>query len=83
MMDMQLIPKLMKLDFALLPIGDNFTMGINEAVIASQFIECDNIIAMHYDTFGYIVVDKTDAKKTFENKGKKLTFVELGETITL
>ena len=83
MMDMQLIPKLMKLDFALLPIGDNFTMGINEAVIASDFIDCDNIIAMHYDTFGYIVVDKKVAKQTFENKDKKLTFVELGETITI
>ena len=83
MMDMQLIPKLMKLDFALLPIGDNFTMGIDEAIIASDFIECDNIIAMHYDTFGYIVVDKDKAKKAFENKDKKLTFVELGETITI
>jgi L-ascorbate metabolism protein UlaG (beta-lactamase superfamily) len=83
MMDMQLIPKLMKLDFALLPIGDNFTMGIHEAVIASDFIECDNIVAMHYDTFGYIVVDKDEARKAFENKGKKLTFVELGETISI
>ena len=83
MMDMQLIPKLMKLDFALLPIGDNFTMGIDEAIIASDFIECDNIIAMHYDTFGYIVVDKDKAKKAFENKDKKLTFVDLGETITI
>jgi len=83
MMDMQLIPKLMKLDFALLPIGDNFTMGINEAIIASDFIECNNIVAMHYDTFGYIVVDKAKAKSAFENKGKKLTFVELGETITI
>ncbi|MCK5856258.1 MAG: metal-dependent hydrolase [Bacteroidales bacterium] len=83
MMDMQLIPSLMKLDFALLPIGDNFTMGINEAVIASEFIACDNIIAMHYDTFGYIVVDKKIAKEAFENKDKKLTFVKLGETITI
>jgi L-ascorbate metabolism protein UlaG (beta-lactamase superfamily) len=73
----------MKLDFALLPIGDNFTMGIDEALIASDFIECSNIIAMHYDTFGYIVVDKKKAIKSFENKGKKLTFVELGETITI
>jgi L-ascorbate metabolism protein UlaG (beta-lactamase superfamily) len=83
MMDMKLIPMLMKLDFALLPIGDNFTMGIDEALIASDFIECSNIIAMHYDTFGYIVVDKKKAIKSFENKGKKLTFVELGETITI
>ncbi len=58
-------------------------MGIKEAIIASDFIECDNIVAMHYDTFGYIIVDKKIAKESFENKGKKLTFVELGETITI
>jgi len=83
MMDMQLIPKLMKLDFALLPIGDNFTMGINEAIIASDFIECNNIIAMHYDTFGYIVVEKEVAKAKFEAAGKKLTFIEIGESINI
>ncbi|RLD47157.1 MAG: metal-dependent hydrolase [Bacteroidetes bacterium] len=83
MMDMKLIPKLIKLDFALLPIGDNFTMGINEAIIASDFIECNNIIAMHYDTFGYIVVKKEVAKAKFEAAGKKLTFIEIGESINI
>jgi L-ascorbate metabolism protein UlaG (beta-lactamase superfamily) len=83
MMDMKLVPMLMKLDFALLPIGDNFTMGIDEAIIASDFIECDNIIAMHYDTFGYIVVDKEIARSKFEAKGKKLTFIEIGESLNL
>ncbi len=83
MMDMKLIPKLMKLDFALLPIGDNFTMGINEAIIASDFIECNNIIAMHYDTFGYIVVDKQQAKAKFEATGKQLRFIEIGESFNI
>jgi len=83
MMDMQLIPKLMKLNFALLPIGDNFTMGIDEALIASEFIECDNIIAMHYDTFGYIVIDKNTAKEKFEAKGKQLRFIEIGESLNI
>lgn len=83
MMDMKLIPHLMKLDFAFLPIGDNFTMGVHEAVIASDFIECNHIVAMHYDTFGYIIVEKSEAINTFKNKGKELTFVELGKTITI
>jgi len=83
MMDMQLIPKLLKLDFALLPIGDNFTMGINEAIIASDFIKCNNIIAMHYNTFGYIVVEKEVAKAKFDAAGKKLTFIEIGESINI
>ena len=39
--DMKLIPKLCpKLDFAILPIGDNFTMGVDEALMASDFIKC-------------------------------------------
>ena len=43
--DMALIPKLYpKLDLAILPIGDNFTMGIEEAIIASDMIQCNNIL---------------------------------------
>ncbi len=83
MMDMKLIPLLMKLDFALLPIGDNFTMGIEEAIIASDFIECENIIAMHYDTFGYIVVNKEIARSKFEAVGKQLKFIEIGESFNI
>jgi L-ascorbate metabolism protein UlaG (beta-lactamase superfamily) len=83
MMDMKLIPSLLKLDFAILPIGDNFTMGIEESIIASDFIECDQIIAMHYDTFGYIVVDKQIAKAKFEARSKNLIFIEIGESLTI
>lgn len=83
MMDMKLIPMLMKLDFAFLPIGDNFTMGVKEAIIASDFIACDNIIAMHYDTFGYIKIDKKEAIDKFTKAHKALTFIEIGHTITL
>jgi len=55
--DMKLIPMWAKLDFAVLPIGDNFTMGYEDAVIAAKFIECDKIIGIHYDTFSYIKID--------------------------
>lgn len=51
-MDMKLIPMLYKLDLAILPIGDNFTMGVNEAVMASDFVECDKVLGVHYNTFG-------------------------------
>jgi len=71
------------LDLAVLPIGDNFTMGIKEAVIAADFIDCKNIYAMHYDTFGYIVVDKEKAIKAFKESGKTLHFIEIGQTINL
>ena len=80
-MDMQLIPKLCpKLDFAIMPIGDNFTMDIKEAVMAADFIECKKIVGCHYDTFGYIVIDKDAAKKAFEDTGKELILLPVGES---
>ncbi|HEY1038250.1 MAG TPA: metal-dependent hydrolase, partial [Bacteroidia bacterium] len=52
--DMKLIGEYRSINFAFLPIGDNFTMGPENAMIASEFINCSDIIGMHYDTFGYI-----------------------------
>ncbi len=82
-MDMKLIPMFTKLDFAFLPIGDNFTMGIEEAVVAAQFIECNKIIGIHYDTFGFIVIDKEQASQAFAAKNTNLLLPEIGESITL
>jgi len=80
--DMKIIPKTCpKLDFCVLPIGDNFTMGYEEALIASEYLNCKTIIAYHYDTFGYIIIDKNKVKKAFEEKGKKIIFLEIGENI--
>jgi L-ascorbate metabolism protein UlaG (beta-lactamase superfamily) len=82
-MDMQLIPKYINLDLAVLPIGDNFTMGIDDAIEASNFIECDKILGYHYDTFGYIEIDHESAKRKFFDKGKDLMLLEIGEGIEL
>lgn len=82
-MDMKLIPMQTKLDLAVLPIGDNFTMGVDDAIIASDFIECDKILGCHYDTFGYIEIDHEEAKKKFYEKGKDLMLLEIGESIEL
>lgn len=50
--DMELIPETCpKLDIAVLPIGDNFTMGYEDAAVASDFIKCNQVIGYHYDTF--------------------------------
>jgi L-ascorbate metabolism protein UlaG (beta-lactamase superfamily) len=56
-MDMKLIPMQTKLDLAILPIGDNLTMGINDAIIASDFVECDKILGYHFDTIDYIEIN--------------------------
>ncbi|HAJ81053.1 MAG: metal-dependent hydrolase [Zunongwangia sp.] len=82
-MDMKLIPLFTKLDLAVLPIGDNFTMGPDEAVIASDFIECNRILGCHYDTFGYIEIDHAEAKKKFADKGKELILLDIGEKLSV
>lgn len=82
-LDMQLIPRFAQLDFAVLPIGDNFTMGIDDAVIAAELIQCNKIVGMHYDTFGYIKIDHTAAKEAFSKAGKELVLVDIGDTIEL
>ncbi len=82
-MDMKLIPMQTKLDLAILPIGDNFTMGINDAIIASDFIECDKILGYHFDTFGYIEINHEEAKRKFFDKDKDLMLLEIGESVEL
>jgi L-ascorbate metabolism protein UlaG (beta-lactamase superfamily) len=82
-MDMKLIPLRTKLDLAILPIGDNFTMDVDDAIIASDFVDCDKVLGYHYDTFGYIEIDHNEAKKKFFDAGKDLMLLEIGESIYL
>ena len=82
-LEMQLIPKWAKLDFAVLPIGDNFTMGYEDAAEAAKMVDCKTIIGVHYDTFGFIKIDKEKAKKTFEASGLSLLLPAIGETVDL
>lgn len=82
-MDMKLIGESFDLDFAILPIGDNFTMGIEDAIIASDFIKCNNIIGAHFDTFGFIEIDHNQAKYKFESASKKLHLLSIGETMDI
>lgn len=82
-MDMKLIPMRTKLDLAILPIGNNFTMDVEDAIIASDFVECDKILGYHFDTFGYIEINHEEAIKKFFDKGKDLMLLEIGESIEL
>ena len=79
--DMKLIGDYRHIDFAFLPIGDNFTMGVDNAIIAMDFINCKDIIGMHYDTFPPIVINKEEAIEKFAHSGGKLTLMEIGKTI--
>ncbi len=82
-MDMKLISMQTKVDLAVLPIGDNFTMGIEGAAIAAEFLVCNRILGYHYDTFGYIEIDHKKAKEIFKNKGVNLTLLEIGSSLKL
>jgi L-ascorbate metabolism protein UlaG (beta-lactamase superfamily) len=82
-MDMKLLGDFERLDAAILPIGDNFTMGIEDACIASDFIQCDNIIGMHFDTFPYIEIDHNYALDYFKKRNKELILLDIGENLNL
>ena len=82
-MDMKLIPLNTKLDLAVLPIGDNFTMGVDDAILAADFVNCNTVLGYHYDTFGYIEIDHDMALQKFKTASKKLHLLEIGQYITL
>ncbi|XOD67726.1 MAG: metal-dependent hydrolase [Flavobacteriales bacterium Tduv] len=79
--EMKLIPLFIKLDLAVLPIGGMFTMDISEAVIASDFVECNRVLGVHYDTFPPIAVDHEVNRKIFAEKGKELILLNPGEIL--
>lgn len=81
--DMKLIGKKFDLDIAILPIGDNFTMGVDDAIDAARFVKCDRVLGYHYDTFGYIEIDKPRAIAKFVSRLKNLTLLEIGESISI
>lgn len=82
-LDMQLIPRRYRLDAAILPIGDNFTMGIEDAVVAAEFLQCSNIIGVHFDTFDLIRIDHQAAINAFAERGYTLRLPSVGATIPL
>ena len=82
-MDMKLIGEYKRIDLAFLPIGNNFTMGIDNAVIASDMIRCDRIIGMHYDTFDPIRIDQDEAFGKFAASGKELILLPIGKSFEL
>jgi L-ascorbate metabolism protein UlaG (beta-lactamase superfamily) len=81
-MEMKLIGDYRKIDFAFLPIGDNFTMGVDNAILACDFIKCNDIIGMHYDTYGFIKINSEEAVEKFTRAGKKLKLLQIGESIS-
>lgn len=82
-LDMQLVPLYAEPDFAILPIGDNFTMGIEDAAEAAKMVQVSKVIGVHFDTFGYIKIDHQKAKDYFASKDLELILLEIGESINM
>jgi len=81
-MDMQLIGEV-GLDLALLPIGDNFTMGIDDAVRALTYLKPKKTVPMHYNTFDLIKVDPQEFKSKAEAKGFSVEVMDVGGKLQL
>ena len=75
--DMQLIGPV---DCALLPIGDNFTMGIEDAAKAVGFIEPKVAIPMHYNTFDVIEQDPEEFKAALSNSSTEVRIIAPGQS---
>jgi L-ascorbate metabolism protein UlaG (beta-lactamase superfamily) len=77
-MDMKLIGESTRLTFAALCVGGNFTMDAADAVKAAQFVNCDDVLGLHYDTFPPIKIDHEEARNIFKAAGKRLHLLKIG-----
>ncbi len=81
---MQLLPKLDAFDYAVLPIGGNFTMDPNDALIACQLLQAKYVIPVHYNTWPPIAQDVQAFKAAVEEEtSSKVLVVNPGETLEI
>jgi len=80
--DMKLIAEGFDLRFAVLPIGDNFTMGVDDAIKAADFVGCRRVVGVHYNTFPPIAIDTAEAVRKFAAAGKELLLPAIGQSVS-
>ncbi len=80
-LDMKLIAEQTRLSFAVLPIGDFFTMGIHDATRAADLLGVSRIVGVHYDTFPPIKLDREAARRAAQSAGKELFLPAIGASI--
>ncbi len=79
--DMKLIGEIDSIDYAFLPIGDNYTMGIDDAVKAAEFLNSKTNIPIHYNTFEVIKADPNEFKRKIESVGRECLVMMSGSEI--
>ena len=82
-LDMKLIPEMNKIDFAFMPVGDRYTMDVEDAVVAANFVGTKKIIGMHFDTWPDIEIDHETSVLLASSKMIELHLPDIGETIKM
>lgn len=82
-LEMKLLAELYQLEYAILPIGGNYTMDPDDAVIAAGYVNCNKVIGVHYDSFPVITIDKNFAVESFRRAQKTLLLPNIGQTVEL
>lgn len=80
-LDMKLIGEMNPIDLALLPIGDNFTMGPTDAAKAVEFLMPKKVVPMHYNTFDIIRQDPKEFAGLLKGKPTECIIMNPGDTI--
>lgn len=81
--DMKLIGEMNKINYAFLPIGDNYTMGVDDAVKAAEFLQAQTVIPIHYNTWDIIKADPNEFKRKMESTGKECIVMKAGDEISI
>ncbi len=81
--DMKLIGEMNKIDLMFLPIGDNFTMGVDDAVKAVEFVKPKVAVPMHYDTWDIIHAEPLEFKKKAEALGVHVEILKPNQSIEI
>jgi L-ascorbate metabolism protein UlaG (beta-lactamase superfamily) len=82
-LDMQLVADWTKLDFAIFPIGDCLTMGVEDAIKAARLVCVGAVVGVHYDTFEFITIDHQSAIESFKKAGITLYLLDIGSVTEL
>ena len=80
--DMELIGRLNRIDLAMIPIGDNYTMDPGDALEAVKMLKPGLVIPMHYNTFPLIEQDPLKFKSEVEsNTTSKVAVIAPGDSL--
>ncbi len=81
--DMELIGEEFELDFSVMPVGDNFTMGVTDALKAAKMVRCNKVVGVHFDTFPYVAINHNDAMSEAKANDIDLILPKIGQTLSL